>query len=102
MTRSLIGALQLLVAAAGTGCSSDTFACGDNGGECDLDTEVCVVAGGCSTCIPAPADCNACGCLGPANDETFGDNRCVDQGHCSEEDDGVSVTCAEADGWGCG
>jgi hypothetical protein len=27
---------------------------------------------------------------------------CIDDGACSEEDGGVTVSCAAADGWGCG
>ena len=82
------------------------FSCGNDGGSCDLDTEVCVLGGPdqCSTCVARPAACDAdasCGCLPPGSDPAFGDAQCVDAGSCEVVDGGLVLTCAEVE-WGCG
>lgn len=90
-------------------CASDddptTFACGDQGGRCDLETEICIVGDGCSTCAPRPATCDetsSCECLPPASDPVWDDRRCADKGTCEPVDGGLVLTCEEPVGWGCG
>ena len=82
----------------------DRFPCGDRGGSCDRATEMCVIEGeGCSKCEPLPTACDAdasCDCLPPGNDPAIA--QCVDAGSCELVDDGLELTCAQADGWGCG
>lgn len=102
--------LLLLATALHLGCADDTdkgrFACGDHGGTCDRESEVCIVGGPdrCSTCAPKPAACEvdaACACLPPASAPEFGEHRCVDAGTCEAVDGGLALTCAEI-AWTCG
>jgi hypothetical protein len=91
---------------ADTEAETDRFPCGNNGGSCELATEVCVIGGEdmCSTCAPRPAACDAdatCGCLPPGTDPAFGAAQCIDAGSCAEVDGGLVLTCDEVD-WGCG
>lgn len=91
------------------GCAADDdtrFACGDHGGTCDRDTEICILGGDdrCSTCVPRPAACDekaTCACLPPGPDPAYGAFKCVDAGTCEEADGGLVLTCTEV-AWGCG
>jgi hypothetical protein len=85
--------------------AGERFPCGNNGGSCDLDTEVCVLGGDdmCSTCAPRPAACDGdatCGCLPPGTDPVYGDAQCNDAGTCEVVDDGLVLTCTDVE-WGC-
>ena len=85
--------------------AGERFPCGNNGGSCDLDTEVCVLGGDdmCSTCAPRPAACDAdatCGCLPPGTDPAYGAAQCNDAGTCEVVDDGLVLTCTDVE-WGC-
>lgn len=100
----------LAVAALLLGCGEDDidetrFACGDHGGSCDRDTEVCIIGDGkCSTCVPKPEACDPevmCGCLPPGTDASYGSFKCTDAGTCELVDGGLVLSCT-ADGWGCG
>ena len=76
------------------------FPCGDNGGSCELGVEVCAVVGGCSTCIAAPAACEAdaiCGCLDDAVDADPVLASCHELGMCTVDEGGVSVSCEMSD-----
>ena len=96
----------LLVAFSLLGCQADdgTFPCGN--GTCDLDTEVCIIGGTdqCAACAPRPAACEAnttCACLPTADDPSWGNNQCDDEGICSESEGGLVLTCVLPPG-GCG
>lgn len=85
----------------------DRFPCGNGGGTCELDTEMCLVddSDGCTICSPLPTACDpqrACGCLPAADDPAFGLSGCVDAGMCELVEGGLVVTCTEASNWGCG
>lgn len=102
--------LPLLLALLLPACPDDDadptqFPCGNNGGRCDLETEICIVGDGCSTCAPRPATCDAmsaCECLPPASDPAYGDRTCADKGTCAEVEGGLVLTCEQPVGWGCG
>jgi hypothetical protein len=96
----------LLVAFSAPGCQADDgkFSCGS--GTCDLDTEVCIIGGSdrCSTCVPRPATSDAeatCERLPTADDPSWGNYQCDDEGTCSEVEGGLVLTCAMPH-WGCG
>lgn len=99
-------AVSLLLACADDADGGERFPCGDHGGTCDRETEVCVVGGPdrCSTCVAKPATCDqesSCECLPPGSDPVFGAHRCVDKGMCMAAGGGMVVTCTEIE-WGCG
>jgi hypothetical protein len=101
----LLLALPLLPACADAEDDPTEFACGDQGGRCDRETEICIVGDDCSTCAPRPPTCDeqsACECLPPASDPVWDTRRCVDKGTCEPVDGGLVVTCEEPQGWGCG
>jgi hypothetical protein len=84
--------------------ADDEFSCGS--GTCDLATEVCIIGGPdeCSTCAPRPTACDAdttCGCLPTADDPSWGNFQCEDEGTCSEVEGNLVLTCAMPR-WGCG
>lgn len=101
-----IVALVVLLLGCGADDDDTRFACGNHGGTCDRDTEVCIIGGDdmCSTCVPRPATCDAdatCECLPPGPDPVYGNFNCVDAGTCAEVDGGLALTCSEVV-WGCG
>ncbi|MBL9105377.1 MAG: hypothetical protein JNL82_30840 [Myxococcales bacterium] len=94
----------LLLATCGPEDDPGSFPCGDQGGSCDRDTEVCIVGADCSTCAPKPEACDpimTCGCLPPGTDPGWAPYGCTDEGSCAELDGGLVLTCTP-DGWGCG
>lgn len=103
--RRLILTLAALLLGCGDDIDETRFACGDHGGSCDRDTEICIIGDGeCSTCAPKPAACDpetTCGCQPPGTDAAYGDHKCTDAGTCEMVDGGLVLSCA-ADGWGCG
>lgn len=93
----------LVAALLAPGCGDDgTFSCGN--GACDLDTEICIIGDGCSSCAPRPTTCEAdatCECLPAADDPSWGFHQCDDEGTCSEAEGGLVLTCTMPR-WGCG
>lgn len=82
------------------------FPCGDHGGTCDLDTEICILGGPdrCSTCVARPEACDVdatCECLPPGTDPVYEPFACTDAGTCEEVEGGLVLTCATVE-WGCG
>jgi hypothetical protein len=98
--------LAFIFPACGDELDESRFPCGDNGGSCDRDSEVCIQASddGCTTCVARPPDCDpeaTCGCLPPGTDPVYANFKCQDAGTCDEQDGGLVLTCLP-DAWGCG
>ena len=85
------------------GDDDDRYPCGE--GSCLQGTEVCIIGGpdSCSTCVAAPEaflSNPSCESLPPANDSTYGEFQCLDQGFCTNVENGAILTCSEIE-WGC-
>lgn len=99
-------AVLLLLATCTAEHDDGRFPCGDHGGSCDADSELCILGGPdrCSTCVPLPDECDpdaTCGCVPLGDDPAYGSFACVDAGSCAADGGGLVLTCAEVE-WGCG
>ena len=93
----LVGAVMMTSACSGDGSIPDgRFACGINGGSCEIGTQLCLVTDECSTCVPVPSSCSPadCGCIESAADVAPTLEACLETSRCEAFDDGTEITCS--------
>jgi hypothetical protein len=84
-------------------CCVDSIACGDV--VCGYEQACILGPGDCGRCVDysggPSTDCYECPCAPPANDPSWGEAACVDEGSCKLTEDHFLVLTCESTAWTC-